>query len=182
MTFIDAGGHHSKEVNSYCRTRQRQQVFAIIGSTLEGAPLVGNPTRNNSARTIQYKVGSFAGKESLATRLARVTIGGPGLRASAGESRCGASRTVHAAAVVTPTNRGGRKWHEAETVLGREGARRAVPPVRLRAGGVASPRSEDSAAARNDREIAPRATPMLAGSGENAPISTGRRMHSSGIE
>jgi phage terminase large subunit GpA-like protein len=78
VTFVDSGGHAAKEVYSYTRTNNRWGVFAIKGSTLEGAPLLGKPTRNNNQKAILYMVGSFTGKESLMRRLAKVKAKGPG--------------------------------------------------------------------------------------------------------
>jgi phage terminase large subunit GpA-like protein len=54
-----------------------QQVFAIKGASIEGAPLLSRPTRNNSAKAILYLVGSFTGKEALMRRLTSVTSPGP---------------------------------------------------------------------------------------------------------
>lgn len=78
VTFIDAGGHHAKEVYQFCRQRANRRVFAIHGATLEGAPLLGKPTRNNAAKTILYPVGSFTGKESVMARFGKVKEPGPG--------------------------------------------------------------------------------------------------------
>jgi phage terminase large subunit GpA-like protein len=78
VTFVDAGGHHSKQVNTYCRARQRQSVFAIFGATLERAPVLGNATRNNAAKTIQYPIGVFSAKEALLARLEKIETPGPG--------------------------------------------------------------------------------------------------------
>jgi terminase, large subunit len=78
VTFIDAGGHHAKQVNEFARARQARRVFAVFGATAERAPVLGKPTRNNAAKTIQYPVGSFTAKEALMLRLARLTDPGPG--------------------------------------------------------------------------------------------------------
>jgi phage terminase large subunit GpA-like protein len=121
-TFIDSGGHHSKEVYAFCRARQARRVYAIKGSSTEGSPLLGKPTRNNSARTILYMVGSFAGKETLAGRLARVTEPGPGYvhlpewldtEQVAQFTRC---------RLVTPVNKGGRRWTKPKRAWEESGA------------------------------------------------------------
>jgi phage terminase large subunit GpA-like protein len=79
VAFVDSGGHHTKQVYDYCRTRQRFGVYAIKGSSLEGAPILGKPTRPDSARTVLYPVGSFTGKESLIRRLVKIVEpGAPG--------------------------------------------------------------------------------------------------------
>jgi phage terminase large subunit GpA-like protein len=78
VTFVDSGGHHAKEVYAFTRRRVRQRVYAIKGASTEGAPLLARPTRNNAARAILYLVGTFTGKESVMSRLARVVAPGPG--------------------------------------------------------------------------------------------------------
>lgn len=79
ITGIDAGGHHSKQVYAFTRSRQGQRVYALHGSTLgEGAPILSKPTRNNSARAILYNVGVFTVKEAITARLAKVKEPGPG--------------------------------------------------------------------------------------------------------
>lgn len=78
VTFIDSGGHHSKQVTKFTRARQLQQVYAVFGATSEKAPILGNPTRNNSAKVIQYPIGSFAAKEALIARLEKIEEPGPG--------------------------------------------------------------------------------------------------------
>jgi phage terminase large subunit GpA-like protein len=77
VTFVDSGGHAAKEVYAWTKARNRHQVFAIKGSSIEGAPLLSRPTRNNSQKAILYMVGSFTGKESLMRRLTSVTSPGP---------------------------------------------------------------------------------------------------------
>lgn len=78
VTFVDSGGHHTQEVYAYCRRFQHQQVFAIKGAKEAGSPLLGRPTRPDSARTILYHVGSFTGEEMLTKRLAKIPEPGPG--------------------------------------------------------------------------------------------------------
>lgn len=110
VTFIDSGGHHSKAVYSYVRTRQRSNVFAIKGSSLQGAPLLGKPTRNNSARVILYPVGSFTGKESLASRLVKITQPGPGYIHLPLSLDTEQVMQFTRSKLVTPPATGGRKW------------------------------------------------------------------------
>ncbi len=79
ITAIDSGGHHTKQVYDFCRTHVRDRVFAIKGSSLEGAPILpAKPTRNNSSRVLLYLLGVFTLKETLLARLARITEPGPG--------------------------------------------------------------------------------------------------------
>lgn len=78
VTFVDTGGHHTKQAYDFCRGRAGQRVFAIKGSSLqEGVPLLQGPNRNKIARVIMYMVGSFTGKESLMRRLLKVVEPGP---------------------------------------------------------------------------------------------------------
>lgn len=77
VTFIDSGGHHAKEVYAYGRKHAAEKVFACKGSPLEGHPLLGRPTRNNSAKAILYLFGSFTAKESIMSRL-KIKAPGPG--------------------------------------------------------------------------------------------------------
>lgn len=109
-TFIDSGGHHSKEVYSFTRSRQMRRVYAIKGSSMEGAPLLSKPTRNNSARAILYMIGSFSGKEVQTARLARITDPGPGyvhLPAWLDTEQVSQFTRMR---LVTPVNKGGKKW------------------------------------------------------------------------
>jgi phage terminase large subunit GpA-like protein len=78
VTFIDSGGHHTKQVHAYARARQARRAYACFGANTEGAPILAKPTRNNAAKVIQYPVGSFTGKEALTSRLLKVTSPGPG--------------------------------------------------------------------------------------------------------
>lgn len=78
VTFIDSGGHSAKEVYTYTKRYNSSGVYAIKGSSLEGAALLGKPTRNNNQKAILYMVGSFTGKESLMRRLVKVKEPGPG--------------------------------------------------------------------------------------------------------
>lgn len=110
-SFLDSGGHHAKEVYKFARTRQHRGVYAIKGSNIEGSPMLGNPTRNNSERAILFMVGSFTGKESLARRLLLETPG-PGyvhLPLWADDERI---EQFTRCKLVTPVNTGGRKWRK----------------------------------------------------------------------
>lgn len=78
-TFVDSGGHSTKEVYAFTKSRNRLGVFATKGlSEQSHGPLLGKPTRNNSAKAILYPVGSYSGKESVWKRLAKIKEPGPG--------------------------------------------------------------------------------------------------------
>jgi len=78
VTFVDSGGHHSKEVYEFTRSHVADRVFAIKGLSPEGSPLLAKPTRHNAQRAILYGVGSFTAKESILSRLVSVKEPGPG--------------------------------------------------------------------------------------------------------
>jgi phage terminase large subunit GpA-like protein len=76
-TFIDSGGHHTQMVYRYAKRYIRDNVWAIRGVEGEGAPILGKPSRNNSAKVTVYAVSSFSGKETFLKRLIKVTEPGP---------------------------------------------------------------------------------------------------------
>jgi phage terminase large subunit GpA-like protein len=76
-TFIDSGGHHTKEVYAFCRERLARKIFACKGSSMEGHPLLSRPTRSNSGRAILFMVGTSTAKDSFASQL-RITAHGAG--------------------------------------------------------------------------------------------------------
>ncbi|MEO7457075.1 MAG: phage terminase large subunit family protein, partial [Gemmatimonadaceae bacterium] len=73
VTFVDSGGHHTKSVYAFTKARVARRIYAIKGSSIEGHALLGRPTRNNAAKAILYMVGSFTGKESVMSRLSRLS-------------------------------------------------------------------------------------------------------------
>lgn len=78
-TFVDSGGHHTKQAYEFARGKSARRVYAIKGSSLqEGVPILSKPNRNDSARIVTYSVGSFTGKEILIKRLSRISEFGPG--------------------------------------------------------------------------------------------------------
>ena len=76
-TFVDSGGHHTKEVYAFCGERLTRKIFACKGSSMEGHPLLSRPTRSNSARVILFLVGTSTAKDSFASQL-RIKTPGPG--------------------------------------------------------------------------------------------------------
>lgn len=74
-TCIDSGGHHTRAVYNYAKTRQR--VFAIKGVGGEGKPIVGRPSKNNIGKIPLYGIGVDTAKELLYSRL-RIDEPGPG--------------------------------------------------------------------------------------------------------
>lgn len=78
VTFVDSGGHHTDMAYQFCRPRRAQRLFAIKGASVDGHPVLGKPTEHSAARLVLYHVGSSTGKESLASRLAKIAAPGPG--------------------------------------------------------------------------------------------------------
>jgi phage terminase large subunit GpA-like protein len=64
-TFVDSGGHHTKQVYEYCRPRRLQGVFACKGIGGAGTPFLGQPNYQTNAKVMLYPVGTFAAKESF---------------------------------------------------------------------------------------------------------------------
>lgn len=76
-TCIDSGGHHTRAVYNYAKTRAGHRVFAIKGVGGEGKPLVGRPSKNNIGKVPLYPVGVDTAKEIHYSRL-KITEPGPG--------------------------------------------------------------------------------------------------------
>lgn len=76
-TCIDSGGHHTRAVYNYAKTRAGHRVFAIKGVGGEGKPIVGRPSKNNIGKVPLYPVGVDTAKELLYARL-RQNEAGPG--------------------------------------------------------------------------------------------------------
>lgn len=76
-TCIDSGGHHTRAVYNYAKTRAGHRVFAIKGIGGEGKPIVGRPSKNNVGKVPLYGVGVDTAKELHYARL-RIDEPGPG--------------------------------------------------------------------------------------------------------
>jgi len=74
-TCIDSGGHHTRAVYNYAKTRAGHRVFAIKGVGGEGKPIVGRPSRNNIGKIPLYPIGVDTAKE---LHYARLRIDEPG--------------------------------------------------------------------------------------------------------
>jgi phage terminase large subunit GpA-like protein len=82
MTFVDSGGHFSQEVRLKCRERQRNRVFAIIGSTQFSAPHTAPPKQQKIVidgkklgNCWMYTLGVSAGKQIITDNLKVLTPG-----------------------------------------------------------------------------------------------------------
>jgi phage terminase large subunit GpA-like protein len=76
-TCVDSGGHHTRAVYNYAKTRAGHRVFAIKGMGGEGKPVVGRPSRNNIGKVPLYPIGVDTAKELVFSRL-RMDEPGPG--------------------------------------------------------------------------------------------------------
>ena len=76
-TCIDSGGHHTRAVYNYAKTRAGHRVFAIKGVGGEGKPIVGRPSKNNVGKVPLYAIGVDTAKELHYARL-RMDEPGPG--------------------------------------------------------------------------------------------------------
>jgi len=74
---IDTGGHHTQEVYMFCKSRYRRRVYAIKGVGGAGRPLVGRPSRSNTAKVHLFPVGVDTAKDMVYSRL-RIQEYGPG--------------------------------------------------------------------------------------------------------
>lgn len=76
-TCIDSGGHHTRAVYNYAKTRAGNRVFAIKGVGGEGKPIVGRPSKNNVGKVALYPIGVDTAKEVHYARL-KIDEPGPG--------------------------------------------------------------------------------------------------------
>ena len=76
-TCVDSGGHHTRAVYNYAKTRAGHRVFAIKGVGGEGKPIVGRPSKNNVGKVPLYAIGVDTAKELHYARL-RIDEPGPG--------------------------------------------------------------------------------------------------------
>ena len=76
-TCVDSGGHHTRAVYNYAKTRAGHRVFAIKGVGGEGKPIVGRPSKNNVGKVPLYAIGVDTAKELHYARL-KIEEAGPG--------------------------------------------------------------------------------------------------------
>jgi phage terminase large subunit GpA-like protein len=76
-TCVDSGGHHTRAVYNYAKTRAGHRVFAVKGVGGEGKPIVGRASKNNIGKVPLYAVGVDTAKELHYSRL-KIDEPGPG--------------------------------------------------------------------------------------------------------
>ena len=69
LTCIDSGGHHTKRVYDYVRSREIRRIYATKGSSLKGKPLVSGPNTNNLGKIKLYMIGTDTAKELVYSAL-----------------------------------------------------------------------------------------------------------------
>lgn len=76
-TCIDSGGHHTKTVYEYCKTREIRRVWAIKGQGGSGTSYIHRPKKRNDAGAWLFNIGVDVGKDTMTSRL-KVQFEGPG--------------------------------------------------------------------------------------------------------
>lgn len=76
-TFIDSGGHHTKQVYGFCKFREQRRIYACKGVAGPGKPLAGRPSSGNAIKALLFPVGVDTAKEILYARL-KLPDFGPG--------------------------------------------------------------------------------------------------------
>lgn len=115
-TCVDSGGHHTRAVYNYAKTRAGHRVFAIKGVGGEGKPIVGRPSKNNIGKIPLYPVGVDTAKEVHYSRL-RIVEAGPGYCHFPAERDDEYFRQLTAERQVTRYNKGfaHRTWVKTRT-------------------------------------------------------------------
>jgi phage terminase large subunit GpA-like protein len=118
-TFVDSGdGNRTEQVYEYCRSREREKVYACKGSSQAGAPVVGEAHRVGRMKTLLVMVGTSTAKDTIFARLKIAERDRPGYihfpkQAHAG---CGKEYFDHltAEALVTRETKGGKvaRWEK----------------------------------------------------------------------
>lgn len=76
-TFIDSGGHYTKNVYQYCQANERKQRFAIKGHNLAGVPILYKMGKAEGYSIPLMMLGVSEGKQYVMQRLIDVTAAGP---------------------------------------------------------------------------------------------------------
>jgi len=113
-TFVDSGdGNRTQAVYEYCRSREREKVFACKGSSQTGATLVSAAKRVGKLRTLLVMVGVSTAKDVIYGRLQIHDKAAPGYVhfPTSIESGCGKEYFAHltAEALVTTNTKGGER-------------------------------------------------------------------------
>lgn len=74
---IDSGGHQTQRVYEYCKTRERNRVYAIKGSSQAGKPLISKFSRNNKLGVKLFVLGTDTAKQMIYSRF-KIHQPGPG--------------------------------------------------------------------------------------------------------
>lgn len=77
-TFIDSGGHYTKEVYAYCQKNFVKQRFAVKGASTPGVPLLHRYSKATTVRGVTIPLvilGTDSGKQYVMDRLSIVLAG-----------------------------------------------------------------------------------------------------------
>jgi phage terminase large subunit GpA-like protein len=66
---VDTAGHFTQQAYDFCKRRQMRRVFAIIGRSGAGKPIIDKPTTKNKARVLLFTVGTDTAKELIYAHL-----------------------------------------------------------------------------------------------------------------
>lgn len=66
---IDSAGHNTDDVYSYCKGKERRNIFPIVGRGKFGRPSVSKPTTSNRAKVYLFTLGVSTIKGDLYSRL-----------------------------------------------------------------------------------------------------------------
>lgn len=76
-TCIDSGGHHTKPVYKFCKTREIRRVWAIKGRSVSGTSFIHRPKHRNGDGVWLFGIGVDVGKDMLTSNL-MIQFEGPG--------------------------------------------------------------------------------------------------------
>lgn len=68
-TAIDSGGHYTQQVYKFVKPREAKRVYAIKGSSTQGAAIVGRPSKSNLGKINLFSIGTDTAKELIYKRL-----------------------------------------------------------------------------------------------------------------
>lgn len=76
-TCIDSGGHHTKTVYKFCKTREIRRIWAIKGRSVSGTSFIHRPKHRNDDGVWLFGIGVDVGKDTLISNL-QIQFEGPG--------------------------------------------------------------------------------------------------------
>jgi phage terminase large subunit GpA-like protein len=74
-TFVDSGGHYTKDVYEWCHKNEHRRIFAVRGMSRPGIPIIYSKARSKKENCLYFNLGVDGGKARI---LSRVQIDQPG--------------------------------------------------------------------------------------------------------